>query len=177
MVETCTNNETTARLELTDEPLERSEFMERLVDFMVGKYQDVDDDQVEIVWLARKYECSEVSAGIELRTYRRLINQRHNCNLYISDVVLALQAWPLLGQMISDMDDYNNEHNPDDCLFNWIIDPRKWSPARVQTYNRNSAHFVWAMTQAAFETYDFEKRKYNYKRMGRIFSELMNRAE
>lgn len=176
MIETCGTNNSAATLELTDKSLEPEEYVELLVNCMRGDFPGIGYCNQDLIELAKKYECLEVLAGLELQIYREYTNMRHHCDYSDALPVISLHAWPLLGKIICDMDDYRQDHSPTCCLQD-ITNPRTWSPKAVRQYNRNGADFVWAMTQAAFETYDYETKTYNYKRMGQIFSHLMAVSE
>jgi hypothetical protein len=71
MFETCSESEPQATLELTDE-IEENFWMQDFIWMIFSKtFDGVDHDQSEnVVWLAKKYQCSAMLIGIELTIYR-----------------------------------------------------------------------------------------------------------
>ena len=131
MIETCSTDQDTApTLELTDEAEDYGS-VETLVEWMVGGRDEIDrqglnDQSEDIIWLAKQYECLDILGWLELKMYREIISEPQGRHCSIS-IVIALGAWPLVGQIISDTEMYTG-------IAHWwwslktTLDPRAWSP-------------------------------------------------
>jgi hypothetical protein len=134
----------------------------------------LNDQSEHLIWLAKKYECLDILAWLELKMYREIISEPQDRYCTIN-LVLALGAWPLVGQIISDTRMYTG-------MSHWwtslrtTLDPRTWSPEDVRHNTRFGHIFVWGITQSALEAHHPE-RGIDYKRMGQIFTNIMLKAE
>jgi hypothetical protein len=174
MIDTC--SETTATLQLTDDR-ENSDAVEELLEYMIteSNFANITDQELCIVELAKKYECSDMLVKIELAIYREVLS-RHQYGKYVFCLAATLEAWPLCGHIISDFDDWNKTRRSLP-LLSGSADPKTWSPSDTE---KNAAAygplFVWGMTRAAMEAYHPDTGM-DYRRMGRIFSAIMREAK
>ena len=81
-------------------------------------------------------------------------------------VAVALNAWPLCGQIIYDMAEWNGYV---DTQMHSVIDLRSWSPDKVGTVHEFSSLFLFGITRAFLAAYDTQKGV-SYQRMGRAFT-------
>ena len=176
MIDTCSGISSTATLNLTDDR-ENSIAVEEFLEYMTGKGDcaDITDQELYIVELAKKYECSEMLMKIELAIYREVLAQPQY-DKYLFRVAATLEAWPLCGHIISDTGDWDKANSSIHSLSG-SVDPRTWSPS--DTDENTVAYgplFVWGMTRSATEAYHPDTGM-DYRRMGRIFSAIMREAK
>lgn len=168
MIETCSTSDGTPELELPDPVLEHGYVLNIFLKVVVGGDVDQAILSEDVVWLARKYECSHILQRIELQIYR---STHIDMNPEIAEiqVAAALEAWPLCGYLISVLDNKSDYGRP---LRRWL-DPRKWSPASYNHMLRYGSLFLWGVTQSHLASRS-SGGGVNYKKMGAVFREVMN---
>jgi hypothetical protein len=162
MIDTCSNSDDTLELELTDLDLEggaaRREFLKLVTD------EDVVDPVTNscVVWLAKKYECSNLLHRIELGIYRFVYStlQRRS---YCIETAAALEAWTLCGCLISESHDHTS-------VTNWC--PDTWTPSQLDHHLRYGSLFVWGLTQSSSSSRNADG-VIDFKKMGKVFTEIM----
>jgi hypothetical protein len=177
MIETCSTSNTIPTLQLTDE-MEDHHMVGELIEWMMDGSDEhrgmtLTQQYEDMIWLAKKYECSKVLAWVELAMYRAVILNRQDREYYV-DIVAALGAWPLIGQIIADLE--LDTSKPHWLNLKTMFDPRTWSPEDLKLYSRFGHIYVWGITQSALEAHHPEKG-IDWKRMGQIFTDIMPKAE
>jgi len=172
MIETCTNDETTAFIELTDE-IETSFFVKMFIGLLVVEQEDhlaVTDQEEYPIRIAQKYQCRDLLIRIELAIYRRVSSDLDyaSCAMCVS---ATLGAWALCGQIIGSLDEYVDRSGPFIYLQS-TVDPKAWCPRSVEQNNRYGPLFVWGLLRSGMEAYHPDTGM-NYKHMGRIFTHIM----
>jgi hypothetical protein len=172
MIETCTNDETTASVELTDE-IERSFFVKMFIGLLTFEddHLAITDQEEDAVRIAQKYECRDLLIRIEPAIYRRVSSDVDygTCVMWVS---ATLGAWALCGQIISSLDDYDDRGCIAASHVHTIIDPKTWCPRSVEQNNRYGPLFVWGLIRSGMEAYHPDTGM-NYKQMGRILTHIM----
>lgn len=172
MIETCANTDTTAILQLSDEP-EVSYAVEALLEYMTteGDFKNITDQEEHVVKLAKKYECLDILTRIDLAMHREIAS-RPESGYYFAGYAAILEAWPAYGQIISSLDagDKGNSHLQSE------VDPRKWSPCCLQRNLAYGTMFIWGINRAAIEA-NHPDTGLDYKRMGKIFTKIMEKAK
>lgn len=178
MVDTHSGTDSTATLELTDE-MEESNAVDILLEYMTIKRDsgNITDQDQHVVELAKKYECSEILMKIELAIYREVLSG-HQYGSYVFGIAATLEAWPLCGHIISDVEDWTERRRSMGFITLWgHIDPRTWSSSDTE---KNAAEFgplfVWGMNRSAMEAYHPDTGM-DYRRMGQVFSAIMREAK
>jgi len=176
MIDTCSGTDSTATLELSD-VTEEWHSMQGLLEYMTSQsdYRDISDQELNIVELAKKYECSEILVKIELALYCKVLS-RYQYGDHVFGLAATLEAWPLCGHIISDSGDWNSRGISFSYMRD-VVDPTRWSVADIE-HNTASygALYVWGMNRSAMEAYHPDTGM-AYRRMGRIFSAIMREAK
>lgn len=176
MIDTCSGTDSTATLELSDET-EDWHSVQGLLECMTSKsdYRDISDHELNIVELAKRYECSEILVKIELALYRKVLS-RYQSGDHVFGLAAALEAWPLCGHIISDTGDWNLK-GISRSYMRGVVDPTRWSVADIEHNTAlYGALYVWGMNRSAMESYHPDTGM-DYRRMGRIFSVIMREAK
>jgi len=173
MIETCTNDETTASVELTDK-IERSFFVKMFICLLMAEEDDhlaITDQEEQAVRIAQKYQCQDLLIRIELAIYRRVSSDLDyaSCAMCVS---ATLGAWALCGQIIGSLDEYADKRSGSFSYLQSIVDPKTWCLRDMELNNRYGTLFVWGLTRSGIEAYHPDTGM-NYKHMGRIFTHIM----
>ena len=163
MIGICSSHNDTSALELTDPDLEHGRALDMFLDLVTGEDVDYEVRQPKIVWLAKKYECSNLLDGIELGVYRSV----HSTTNYHDDffaVAAALGAWALCGHLIS-----AGDH---DVILHNSLCPSSWSPSIVDFHLRYGSLYLWGLIQSYSSSCN-SRGELDRKRMGNLFTELM----
>lgn len=164
MIDICSSHNDTLALELTDPDLEHGRALDVFLDLVIGEDVDYETRQPpKIVWLAKKYECSNLLYRIELGVYRS-VHSTSNHHHEFFEVAAALEAWALCGHLISAGDD-------DVILLNSLC-PGSWTPSVVDHHLRHGSLYLWGLIQSYSSSCN-SRGELDQKMMGNLFTELM----
>jgi len=164
MIDICSSHNDTLTLELTDPDLEHGRALDMFLDLVTGEDVGYGIRQTpKIVWLAKKYECSNLLARIELGVYRA-VHSTWSYHDEFFEVAAALGAWALCGNLIS-------AGNHDVILRNSLC-PSSWSPSIVDHHLRYGSLYLWGLIQSYSSACNL-RGELDQKRMGNLFTELM----